>query len=153
MAPTPTQTWNIGILLLFAVIAAAFIGYVLPWGQIFWGATIIADLLSAIPYIGTDLQWMWGGFSVDKATLTRFFAFHFILPFIVAALVIVHLLLLHETGSNNPTAIISDADKIPFHPCYTIKDALGFLFLISLFPDSSLILPGPLRRPRQLHPH
>lgn len=138
------ETWNIGVVLLFAVIATAFIGYVLPWGQMsFWGATVITNLLSAIPYIGTTLvEWIWGGFSVDKATLTRFFAFHFILPFIIAALVIVHLLFLHETGSNNPTGLNSDADKIPFHPYYTIKDLLGvfilLLFLITLvlfFPD------------------
>ena len=126
------ETWNIRVILLFATIATAFIGYVLPWGQIsFWGATVITNLLSAIPYIGTNLvEWIWGGFSVDKATLTRFFTFHFILPFIIAALAIVHLLFLHETGSNNPTGIPSDADKIPFHPYYTIKDILGAILLI-----------------------
>nr|UWJ89995.1 cytochrome b [Romerolagus diazi] len=131
---TYQETWNIGILLLFAVMATAFMGYVLPWGQMsFWGATVITNLLSAIPYIGTTLvEWIWGGFSVDKATLTRFFAFHFILPFIIAALVMVHLLFLHETGSNNPSGIPSDSDKIPFHPYYTIKDALGF-FILTLF--------------------
>nr|AHV83618.1 cytochrome b [Lepus peguensis]CDJ79748.1 cytochrome b [Lepus peguensis] len=131
---TYLETWNIGIILLFAVMATAFMGYVLPWGQMsFWGATVITNLLSAIPYIGTTLvEWIWGGFSVDKATLTRFFAFHFILPFIIAALVMIHLLFLHETGSNNPSGIPSDSDKIPFHPYYTIKDALGFLMLILL---------------------
>nr|AHD26624.1 cytochrome b [Napaeozapus insignis frutectanus] len=143
------ETWNIGILLLFAVMATAFMGYVLPWGQMsFWGATVITNLLSAIPYIGSTLvEWIWGGFSVDKATLTRFFAFHFILPFIIAALAIVHLLFLHETGSNNPTGLISDADKIPFHPYYTIKDALGFfimlLFLLSLVLFSPDLLGDP----------
>lgn len=137
------ETWNIGVLLLFAVIATAFIGYVLPWGQIsFWGATVITNLLSAIPYIGTSLvEWIWGGFSVDKATLTRFFAFHFILPFIVAALAGVHLLFLHETGSNNPSGLNSDTDKIPFHPYYTIKDILGALIIISTL--SSLVLFSP----------
>lgn len=137
------ETWNIGVLLLFAVIATAFIGYVLPWGQIsFWGATVITNLLSAIPYIGTNLvEWIWGGFSVDKATLTRFFAFHFILPFIVAALAGVHLLFLHETGSNNPSGLNSDTDKIPFHPYYTIKDILGVLILIATL--SSLVLFSP----------
>nr|BAJ06101.1 cytochrome b [Lepus brachyurus] len=131
---TYLETWNIGIILLFAVMATAFMGYVLPWGQMsFWGATVITNLLSAIPYIGTTLvEWIWGGFSVDKATLTRFFAFHFILPFIIAALVMIHLLFLHETGSNNPSGIPSDSDKIPFHPYYTIKDLLGFLSLILL---------------------
>ena len=126
------ETWNIGVILLFATIATAFIGYVLPWEQIsFWGATVITNLLSAIPYIGTNVvEWIWGGFSVDKATLTLSFAFHFILPFIITALAIVHLLFLHETGSNNPTGIPSDADKIPFHPYYTIKDILGAILLI-----------------------
>nr|YP_009681214.1 cytochrome b [Ochotona dauurica]QDG01641.1 cytochrome b [Ochotona dauurica] len=151
---TYSETWNIGILLLFAVMATAFMGYVLPWGQMsFWGATVITNLLSAIPYIGTDLvQWIWGGFSVDKATLTRFFAFHLILLFIIAALVIVHLLFLHETGSNNPTGIISDADKIPFHPYYTIKDALGFLFLITLLLTLVLFSPDLLGDPDNYTP-
>nr|AEA95828.1 cytochrome b [Crocidura shantungensis] len=137
------ETWNIGVLLLFAVMATAFMGYVLPWGQMsFWGATVITNLLSAIPYIGTNLvEWIWGGFSVDKATLTRFFAFHFILPFIVAALAGVHLLFLHETGSNNPSGLNSDTDKIPFHPYYTIKDILGALIMISTL--SSLVLFSP----------
>nr|QYL33385.1 cytochrome b [Ovis aries] len=126
------ETWNIGVILLFATMATAFMGYVLPWGQMsFWGATVITNLLSAIPYIGTNLvEWIWGGFSVDKATLTRFFAFHFIFPFIIAALAMVHLLFLHETGSNNPTGIPSDTDKIPFHPYYTIKDIVGAILLI-----------------------
>nr|YP_009651551.1 cytochrome b [Megatherium americanum]QDA81128.1 cytochrome b [Megatherium americanum]QDA81141.1 cytochrome b [Megatherium americanum]QDA81154.1 cytochrome b [Megatherium americanum] len=128
-----SETWNIGVMLLFTVMATAFMGYVLPWGQMsFWGATVITNLLSAIPYVGTDLvEWIWGGFSVDKATLTRFFAFHFILPFIALALVLTHLLFLHETGSNNPLGISSDSDKIPFHPYYTVKDILG-LFLMTL---------------------
>nr|QCT05517.1 cytochrome b [Eliurus tanala]QCT05518.1 cytochrome b [Eliurus tanala]QDJ00085.1 cytochrome b [Eliurus tanala]QDJ00086.1 cytochrome b [Eliurus tanala] len=143
------ETWNMGIILLFAVMATAFMGYVLPWGQMsFWGATVITNLLSAIPYIGTTLvEWIWGGFSVDKATLTRFFAFHFILPFIIVALVVVHLLFLHETGSNNPSGLNSDADKIPFHPYYTIKDILGvlllFLFLISLVLFTPDLLGDP----------
>nr|ALJ53374.1 cytochrome b [Galagoides zanzibaricus udzungwensis] len=137
------ETWNVGVILLFTVMATAFMGYVLPWGQMsFWGATVITNLLSAIPYMGTNLvEWIWGGFSVDKATLTRFFAFHFIFPFIIAALAMIHLLLLHETGSNNPSGISSDSDKIPFHPYYTIKDLLGVvLLLLSL---SSLVLFSP----------
>nr|AWN09449.1 cytochrome b [Nannospalax nehringi] len=127
------ETWNIGIILLFTVMATAFMGYVLPWGQMsFWGATVITNLLSATPYVGTTLvEWIWGGFSVDKATLTRFFAFHFILPFIITALVLVHLLFLHETGSNNPSGLDSNADKIPFHPYFTIKDILGTMMLIT----------------------
>nr|AFU48968.1 cytochrome b [Microtus duodecimcostatus] len=137
------ETWNMGIILLFAVMATAFMGYVLPWGQMsFWGATVITNLLSAIPYIGTTLvEWIWGGFSVDKDTLTRFFAFHFILPFIITALVLVHLLFLPETGSNNPTGLNSDADKIPFHPYYTNKDLLGVLVLLKAFMILTLFFP------------
>nr|ALU65896.1 cytochrome b [Lepus flavigularis] len=151
---TYSETWNIGIILLFAVMATAFMGYVLPWGQMsFWGATVITNLLSAIPYIGTTLvEWIWGGFSVDKATLTRFFAFHFILPFIIAALVMIHLLFLHETGSNNPSGIPSDSDKIPFHPYYTIKDVLGFLMLILLLMLLVLFSPDLLGDPDNYTP-
>nr|BAM21108.1 cytochrome b [Lepus timidus] len=151
---TYLETWNIGIILLFAVMATAFMGYVLPWGQMsFWGATVITNLLSAIPYIGTTLvEWIWGGFSVDKATLTRFFAFHFILPFIIAALVMIHLLFLHETGSNNPSGIPSDSDKIPLHPYYTIKDLLGFLVLILLLMLLVLFSPDLLGDPDNYTP-
>nr|ABU68806.1 cytochrome b [Nycteris javanica] len=143
------ETWNVGILLLFAVMATAFMGYVLPWGQMsFWGATVITNLLSAIPYIGTTLvEWIWGDFPVDKATLTRFFAFHFLLPFIIAALVMVHLLFLHETGSNNPTGIPSEMDTIPFHPYYTIKDILGFLMMILMLLTLVLFSPDLLGDP------
>nr|ASK85937.1 cytochrome b [Spilogale gracilis]ASK85946.1 cytochrome b [Spilogale gracilis] len=148
------ETWNIGIILLFTVMATAFMGYVLPWGQMsFWGATVITNLLSAIPYIGTDLvEWIWGGFSVDKATLTRFFAFHFILPFIISALAMVHLLFLHETGSNNPSGMVSDSDKIPFHPYYTIKDILGVLLLILILMALVLFSPDMLGDPDNYTP-
>nr|ADC55559.1 cytochrome b [Microtus californicus scirpensis] len=148
------ETWNMGIVLMFAVMATAFMGYVLPWGQMsFWGATVITNLLSAIPYIGTTLvEWIWGGFSVDKATLTRFFAFHFILPFIITALVLVHLLFLHETGSNNPTGLNSDTDKIPFHPYYTVKDFLGVLLLLMAFMILTLFFPDILGDPDNYTP-
>nr|Q9TDL8.1 RecName: Full=Cytochrome b; AltName: Full=Complex III subunit 3; AltName: Full=Complex III subunit III; AltName: Full=Cytochrome b-c1 complex subunit 3; AltName: Full=Ubiquinol-cytochrome-c reductase complex cytochrome b subunit [Lagenorhynchus obliquidens]AAD54444.1 cytochrome b [Lagenorhynchus obliquidens]ABK63399.1 cytochrome b [Lagenorhynchus obliquidens]ABK63401.1 cytochrome b [Lagenorhynchus obliquidens]ABK63402.1 cytochrome b [Lagenorhynchus obliquidens] len=148
------ETWNIGVLLLLTVMATAFVGYVLPWGQMsFWGATVITNLLSAIPYIGTTLvEWIWGGFSVDKATLTRFFAFHFILPFIITALAAVHLLFLHETGSNNPTGIPSNMDMIPFHPYYTIKDILGALFLILTLLALTLFTPDLLGDPDNYTP-
>nr|QUL60421.1 cytochrome b [Rhombomys opimus] len=148
------ETWNIGVILLFAVMATAFMGYVLPWGQMsFWGATVITNLLSAIPYIGpTIVEWIWGGFSVDKATLTRFFAFHFILPFIIAALVLVHLLFLHETGSNNPLGLNSNADKIPFHPYYTIKDFLGVVLLVFFFMLMVLFFPDSLGDPDNYTP-
>nr|ABI85254.1 cytochrome b [Ovis aries] len=148
------ETWNIGVILLFATMATAFMGYVLPWGQMsFWGATVITNLLSAIPYIGTSLvEWIWGGFSVDKATLTRFFAFHFIFPFIIAALAMVHLLFLQETGSNNPTEIPSDTDKIPFHPYYTIKDILGAILLILILMLLVLFTPDLLGDPDNYTP-
>nr|APC61008.1 cytochrome b [Mesomys hispidus] len=148
------ETWNIGVILLFAVMATAFMGYVLPWGQMsFWGATVITNLLSAIPYIGTSLvEWIWGGFSVDKATLTRFFAFHFILPFIITAMVAIHLLFLHETGSNNPSGLTSDSDKIPFHPYYTIKDILGLLFMFLILMTLILFSPDLLGDPDNYTP-
>nr|AAA97494.1 cytochrome b [Pappogeomys bulleri] len=149
-----TETWNIGILLLFLTMATAFVGYVLPWGQMsFWGATVITNLLSAIPYIGQDLvEWIWGGFSVDNATLTRFFAFHFILPFIITALVMVDLLFLHETGSNNPLGIQSNYSKVPFHPYYTTKDFLGVVMLLMLFLTLVLFFPDKLGDPDNYTP-
>nr|ACI41973.1 cytochrome b [Scotophilus dinganii] len=148
------ETWNIGVILLFAVMATAFMGYVLPWGQMsFWGATVITNLLSAIPYVGTNLvEWIWGGFSVDKATLTRFFAFHFLLPFIITALVMIHLLFLHETGSNNPTGIPSDMDMVPFHPYHTIKDTLGLLIMIMILLALVLFTPDLLGDPDNYMP-
>nr|ABZ90250.1 cytochrome b [Makalata didelphoides]ABZ90251.1 cytochrome b [Makalata didelphoides] len=148
------ETWNMGVILLFTVMATAFMGYVLPWGQMsFWGATVITNLLSAIPYIGPMLvEWIWGGFSVDKATLTRFFAFHFVLPFITTAMVMIHLLFLHETGSNNPSGLNSDSDKIPFHPYYTIKDILGFMLMILTLMMLVLFSPDILGDPDNYTP-
>nr|ABV45600.1 cytochrome b [Mammuthus primigenius] len=149
-----SETWNTGIMLLLITMATAFMGYVLPWGQMsFWGATVITNLFSAIPYIGTDLvEWIWGGFSVDKATLNRFFALHFILPFTMIALAGVHLTFLHETGSNNPLGLTSDSDKIPFHPYYTIKDFLGLLILILLLLLLALLSPDMLGDPDNYMP-
>nr|ABM47057.1 cytochrome b [Avahi laniger] len=151
---TLSETWNIGITLLLTVMATAFMGYVLPWGQMsFWGATVITNLLSAIPYIGSNLvEWIWGGFSVDKATLTRFFAFHFILPFIITALAAIHLLFLHETGSNNPLGISSNPDKIPFHPYYVTKDLLGAVLLTLLLMTLVLFFPDLLGDPDNYTP-
>nr|APX40068.1 cytochrome b [Neocrepidodera brevicollis] len=126
------ETWLIGVTIFFITMATAFLGYVLPWGQMsFWGATVITNLMSAIPYLGNSIVlWIWGGFAVDNATLTRFFTFHFILPFIILALMMIHLLFLHQTGSSNPIGVKSDIDKIPFHPYYTFKDILGGLIMI-----------------------
>nr|CAD34026.1 cytochrome b [Saimiri sciureus collinsi]CAD34027.1 cytochrome b [Saimiri sciureus collinsi]CAD34028.1 cytochrome b [Saimiri sciureus collinsi] len=143
------ETWNIGTILLLTTMATAFMGYVLPWGQMsLWGATVITNLLSAIPYVGSNLvEWVWGGFSVDKATLTRFFTFHFVLPFIIAALATIHLLFLHETGSNNPSGMTSNPDKITFHPYYTIKDILGLILLLLLLMGLTLFMPDLLTDP------
>nr|YP_010933595.1 cytochrome b [Ptychadena nuerensis]WKT09038.1 cytochrome b [Ptychadena nuerensis] len=148
------ETWNIGVILLFLVMATAFVGYVLPWGQMsFWGATVITNLLSAAPYIGTDLvQWIWGGFSVDNATLTRFFTFHFILPFIIAAATMIHLLFLHQTGSSNPTGINSNYDKVPFHAYYTYKDLLGFAIMLGALATLSTFAPNLLGDPDNFTP-
>nr|YP_004564297.1 cytochrome b [Pseudhymenochirus merlini]ADM35708.1 cytochrome b [Pseudhymenochirus merlini] len=148
------ETWNIGVVLLFLVMATAFVGYVLPWGQMsFWGATVITNLLSAVPYVGNTLvQWIWGGFSVDNATLTRFFAFHFLLPFAIAGTSLLHLLFLHETGSTNPTGLNSDPDKISFHPYFSFKDILGFLTLLTALAMMALFSPNLLGDPENFTP-
>nr|BAI63510.1 cytochrome b [Cynops ensicauda]BAI63572.1 cytochrome b [Cynops ensicauda] len=148
------ETWNIGVVLLLLVMATAFVGYVLPWGQMsFWGASVITNLLSAIPYVGGSLvEWVWGGFSVDKATLTRFFAFHFLLPFLIAGVSMIHLLFLHETGSNNPTGIPSNQDKVSFHPYFSYKDLLGFLLALLILLLISLIVPNLLVDPENFIP-
>nr|UYR22038.1 cytochrome b [Carcinus maenas] len=143
------HAWMVGVAILFMVMATAFLGYVLPWGQMsFWGATVITNLFSAIPYVGTELvQWIWGGFSVDNATLTRFFTFHFALPFIIAAATLVHILFLHQSGANNPLGVSSNLDKVPFHPYFTFKDVVGFIVLISLLLLLSLLNPYLLGDP------
>nr|ADD96728.1 cytochrome b [Crenicichla scottii]ADD96731.1 cytochrome b [Crenicichla scottii]ADD96733.1 cytochrome b [Crenicichla scottii] len=148
------ETWNVGVVLLLLVMMTAFVGYVLPWGQMsFWGATVITNLLSAVPYIGTSLvQWIWGGFSVDNATLARFFAFHFLFPFIIAAMTLIHLIFLHETGSSNPTGLNSDTDKIPFHPYYSFKDVLGFAVLLMALTALALFSPNLLGDPDNFTP-
>nr|YP_009308155.1 cytochrome b [Leptobrachium leishanense]AOS53035.1 cytochrome b [Leptobrachium leishanense] len=148
------ETWNIGVILFFLVMATAFVGYVLPWGQMsFWGATVITNLLSAFPYIGNVLvQWIWGGFSVDNATLTRFFTFHFLLPFIIVGVTMIHLLFLHETGSSNPTGLNSNTDKIPFHPYFSYKDLLGAVIMLSLLSLLSLFAPNLLGDPDNFTP-
>nr|AFP52852.1 cytochrome b [Eretmochelys imbricata]ATP84815.1 cytochrome b [Eretmochelys imbricata] len=148
------ETWNTGIILLLLVMATAFVGYVLPWGQMsFWGATVITNLLSAIPYIGNTLvQWIWGGFSVDNATLTRFFTFHFLLPFAITGLTMVHLLFLHETGSNNPTGLNSNSDKIPFHPYFSYKDLLGLILMLTFLLTLTFFSPYLLGDPDNFTP-
>lgn len=161
-----TEVWNIGIILFLLTIGSAFLGYVLPWGQIrFWGATVITNLLSAIPYIGKILvTWIWGGFALDNATLNRFFTFHFVVPFLILAITVIHLLFLHQSGSNNPIGISSNENKTPFHWLYSSKDILGILVLtigliiLSLFfpfylgdPDN-WVPANPLQTPIHIKP-
>jgi len=147
------KTWLSGIIILFLLMATAFLGYVLPWGQIsFWGATVITNLLSTVPYLGQDLvQWLWGGFSVDSPTLTRFFAFHFILPFLILAITGIHIIFLHETGSNNPMGLASSQDKIPFHPYFSIKDTVGFSVLLIALTILILVDPNLLGDPENFN--
>jgi len=148
------HTWLIGVLILFTTIGTAFIGYVLPWGQMsFWGATVITNLLSAIPYLGINLvQWLWGGYSIDNATLTRFFSFHFFLPFIIIAITIIHLFFLHQTGSNNPLGINRNSDKIPFHPFFSLKDIYGFIIIIIILLFLTILFPYKLNDPDNFIP-
>nr|WMQ77921.1 cytochrome b [Kamalia tattakana] len=147
-------TWMVGVLILFLLMATAFMGYVLPWGQMsFWGATVITNLLSAIPYLGSMLvNWIWGGFAVDNATLTRFYTFHFLLPFIIAAMTMIHLLFLHQSGSNNPLGLKSNLDKIPFHPFFTYKDLIGFIIILFLLTLLTLTNPYLLGDPDNFIP-
>nr|ARH53998.1 cytochrome b [Phyllobrotica quadrimaculata] len=148
------ETWMIGVSIFFLTMATAFLGYVLPWGQMsFWGATVITNLMSAIPYMGAMLvQWIWGGFAVDNATLNRFFTFHFILPFIIFAMMIIHLLFLHQSGSNNPLGTKSNIDKIPFHPYFTFKDLLSAIFMMFILMSLTLHNPYLLGDPDNFTP-
>ena len=126
-----SHLWFSGIVIYIIMMLTAFIGYVLPWGQMsFWGATVITNFLSAVPYLGQDLvQWVWGGFSVGGATLSRFYSLHYLFPFVLLGLIIVHIVLLHEKQSNSPLGINPNIDKVPFHIYYTSKDAYGFVLI------------------------
>nr|YP_010890042.1 cytochrome b [Bargmannia lata]WJJ70054.1 cytochrome b [Bargmannia lata] len=157
--------WNIGIFIFLLMMITAFLGYVLPWGQMsFWGATVITNFVSAIPYIGGDLvQWIWGGFSVDNATLNRFYSLHYLFPFILIGLIFLHLIFLHVQGSNNPTGLITP-DKIPFHSYFISKDLFGFIiffillsYLVFFFPNllgdpENFIRANPLITPNHIMP-
>nr|WPS67073.1 cytochrome b [Hyssopus sp. 1 HHL-2023a] len=147
------KTWSIGVLIFLLTMGTAFMGYVLPWGQMsFWGATVITNLVSAIPYIGDSIvKWLWGGFSVNNATLNRFYSFHFILPFIILFMVIIHLVFLHETGSSNPMGFKSNFNKIPFNPYYSIKDILGFIIMISFLLIICMLNPYILSDPENFN--
>nr|YP_010508172.1 cytochrome b [Coccinella transversoguttata]QAY82214.1 cytochrome b [Coccinella transversoguttata]UXG56649.1 cytochrome b [Coccinella transversoguttata] len=148
------NTWMTGTTILFLTMATAFLGYVLPWGQMsFWGATVITNLVSAIPYLGNSIViWLWGGFAVDNATLTRFYSLHFIMPFIISAFVMIHLLFLHNTGSSNPLGTNSNLDKISFHPYFTFKDLFGFMTMIFIMINIVILNPYMLSDPDNFIP-
>jgi len=143
--------WWVGIIIFLLTMATAFMGYVLPWGQMsFWGATVITNLFSAIPIVGESIvQWLWGGFSVDNPTLNRFFVLHFLMQFLIVGIVLLHLLALHTTGSNNPTGVPmkSKKDSIPFHPYFTIKDMVGFVLFFIIFGYFLFFYPNALGHP------
>nr|YP_010140050.1 cytochrome b [Balala fujiana]QQK57693.1 cytochrome b [Balala fujiana] len=144
-----TKTWMVGLLLMLTMMATAFLGYVLPWGQMsFWGATVITNLMSAIPYMGQEMvNWIWGGFSVNNSTLTRFFTLHFMLPFIIMALTMIHLMMLHLTGSSNPIGMKSDMDKIPFNPFLMIKDIMFIVMTMIILMTIIMLQPYMLSDP------
>nr|BBI76495.1 cytochrome b [Varroa destructor] len=148
------KTWSMGVMILLVLMATAFMGYVLPWGQMsFWGATVITNLLSAIPYIGEMLTyWVWGGYSVGGVTLMRFFSLHFLMPFILMLMVVMHIIFLHEDGSSNPLGVSSNIDKVPFHPYYTYKDILGIMILLMVFMYVVLIKPYMFMDPENFIP-
>ena len=146
--------WSSGVILFLLVIITTFLGYVLPWGQIsYWGATVITNMLSAIPYIGNDIVlWVWGGFSISDATLSRFYTFHFILPFIILRIRCLHLLLLHSAGSRNPLGVEGTIAKIPFHIYYSVKDGVGFILFVIILGIISLLFPACFSDPQNFIP-
>nr|YP_009673889.1 cytochrome b [Amblyomma javanense]QDC21277.1 cytochrome b [Amblyomma javanense] len=160
------KVWLTGVMIIFILMMTAFLGYILPWGQMsFWGATVITNLISAIPYLGQSITfWVWGGFSVDNNTLIRFFSLHFILPFILMFMMLIHIMLLHEKGSSNPLGVSLNIDKIPFHPYFSIKDFQGimiflipFSIMILLFPynlmdSENFIMANPMITPPHIQP-
>jgi len=158
--------WCSGVVILFLMVVTAFIGYVLPWGQMrFWGATVITNLVSAVPLVGESIvQWLWGGFSVDNATLNRFFRLHYLLPFLIVGLVLVHLALLHVDGSGNPLGVDAKVDRIPFYPYFYVKDLLAFFglmlslrFFVFFYPNAmghpdNYIQANPMVTPAHIVP-
>nr|YP_011014847.1 cytochrome b [Epyhemisphaerius bistriatus]WQB38528.1 cytochrome b [Epyhemisphaerius bistriatus] len=148
------KTWLSGSMMIMLLMATAFLGYVLPWGQMsFWGATVITNLISAAPYVGEmTVQWMWGGFSVDNPTLNRFYTFHFILPFATTMMIMMHLIFLHESGSSNPLGTKNNIDKVPFHPFFTIKDILGIMISMSIMYVAISINPFMTMDPENFTP-
>jgi len=160
------MTWLLGTAILLVSMGVAFLGYVLPWGQMsFWAATVITKFMSSIPYVGRTLViWLWGGYSVGRATLTRFFALHYVLPFLVAILVFAHNVFLHETGSKTPISNLPKGDKLKFHTFYRWKDVFGFLlfflgflrisllFMKLFFDPENFIEANPLVTPVHIQP-
>ena len=144
-----SHLWFSGVAIFLIMMLTAFIGYVLPWGQMsFWGATVITNFVSAIPYIGNDIvEWIWGGFSVSNATLNRFFSLHYLFPFILAVLAGIHVVLLHEHGSNSPIGVNANSDKVPFHAYFSSKDAYGFVLLFILLTILVFYAPNVLGDP------
>jgi ubiquinol-cytochrome c reductase cytochrome b subunit len=141
--------WCSGVIIFLLMMATAFMGYVLPWGQMsFWGATVITNLFSAIPFVGKVIvEWLWGGFCIDNATLNRFFSLHFVLPFLIAGLVIIHIALLHKNGSNNPLGISSKSDKISFYPYFYVKDLFSLMSFLVFFSLILFYFPNTLGHP------
>jgi ubiquinol-cytochrome c reductase cytochrome b subunit len=147
---TPRESlWCSGVVIFILMMATAFMGYVLPWGQMsFWGATVITNLFSAIPLVGKDIvDWLWGGFAVDNPTLNRFFSLHFTMPFVIAGAVIIHLVLLHEVGSNNPLGLILKTENVPFYPYFYVKDLFGLMVLFLVFFTFVFYYPNSLGHP------
>ena len=144
-----SNLWYSGIIIFFLIRATAFIGYVLPWGQrSFWGATVITNLFSAIPGVGNSIvQLLWGGFSVDNPTLNRFFSLHYFFPFTIVGVALLHLILLHENGSNNPLGVVSTYDRIPFYPYFYVKDLFGFFLFVLFFSFFVIYSPNYLGHP------
>jgi len=140
------KLWISGVTILLLMMPTAFMGYVLPWGQMsFWGATVITNLFSAIPFIGLSIvEWLWGGFSVDNATLNRFFSLHYLLPFIIVGVIFIHLSLLHNTGSNNPLGINTNVETVAFYPYFYVKDLFAFFLFLLLFSFFCFYFPNTL---------
>jgi ubiquinol-cytochrome c reductase cytochrome b/c1 subunit len=148
--------WMLGVVILLLMMATAFMGYVLPWGQMsYWGATVITNLFSAFPVVGPKIvTLLWGGFSVDNPTLNRFFALHYLLPFVLVGVIFLHVVALHITGSNNPLGIDvkSPQDTLPFHPYYTIKDSVGICVFLMIFAALVFFAPNYLGDPNNFIP-
>lgn len=147
---TPREgLWCSGVVIFILMMATAFMGYVLPWGQMsFWGATVITNLFSAVPLVGKDIvDWLWGGFAVDNPTLNRFFSLHFTMPFVITGAVLIHLVLLHEVGSNNPLGITLKTENVPFYPYFYTKDLFGIMVLFLVFFTFIFYYPNTLGHP------